>query len=141
MYSTFIRNIVKDKVIFHLKKNKEQAVCASNTFFIEETNEALPVFPFWSDRAMAESCKKEEWATYQVTEISLSDFMEFWCLGMFEDGVVAGIDFDENLYGEEDVPTELLKKIIEEVEKMDVKITFKNFKSIKHLKNYLETED
>ncbi|ATA88295.1 hypothetical protein CGC58_00230 [Capnocytophaga stomatis] len=137
----FIHKILENGLVFYLKNKKEVAVCPSNTFFIEETNTPISVFPFWSDKLTAERCRKEEWENYEVSEISLADFMEFWCLGMYEDGVAAGIDFDENLCGEEEIPTELLKKIIDEVEKTNTKITFKNFKTLKQLKNYLETED
>ncbi|MFJ1473947.1 DUF2750 domain-containing protein [Capnocytophaga cynodegmi] len=141
MYDTFITQVIENKLLFTLKKNEEQAVCSSNDFIIEQTGEALAVFPFWSHKSLAESCKKEEWKSYQVSEIPLSEFIEFWCLEMYEDSIVAGINFDENLYGQEENPMELLKKIINEIEKSDTKITFKNFKSIKHLKNYLETEE
>ncbi|GET46806.1 DUF2750 domain-containing protein [Capnocytophaga felis] len=137
----FIHKILENGLVFYLKNKKEVAVCSSNVFFIEENNQPISVFPFWSSKLKAESCQKEEWKNYEVVEISLADFMEFWCLGMYEDGVAVGIDFDENLCGEEEIPIDLLKEIINEVEKTNVKITFKNFKSIKHLKNYLETEN
>ncbi|MFK8303250.1 DUF2750 domain-containing protein [Capnocytophaga stomatis] len=138
---TFIHKILSTQKIFYLKNKKEVAVCPSNTFFIEETEQPISVFPFWSDKKTAESCMKEEWQHYEVEEIPLTDFMEFWCLGMYEDGVAVGIDFDENLCGEEENPVDLLKKIINEIEKTNVKVTFKNFKSIKQLKNYLETDE
>lgn len=137
-YRDFITQIIENQTVIYLKKNKEQAVCYSNVFFIEQTNEPLPVFPFWSDRKSAEKCRKEEWKDHQVAEIQLVEFMEFWCLGMYEDGVVAGINFDENLDGLEENPIKLLEDIISEVEKRSVKISFKNFKSLKHLRNYLE---
>lgn len=138
MYNTFITQFIENQVIFYLKKNKEVACCASNVFFIEENNQPLPVFPFWSDETIAQQCKKAEWADYQIDKIPLSEFMEFWCLGMYEDGVVAGMNFDENLDGLEENPIKLLEDIISEVEKRNVKISFKNFKSLKHLKNSLE---
>ncbi|MDO5105835.1 DUF2750 domain-containing protein [Capnocytophaga sp.] len=138
---TFIHKILATQKVFYLKNKKEVAVCPSNTFFIEETGQPISVFPFWSDKKTAESCMKEEWQHYAVDEITLTDFMEFWCLGMYEDGVAAGIDFDENLCGEEQIPTELLLKIIDEAEKSDTKLIFKNFVSLKQLKNYLETDE
>ncbi len=141
MYNTFITQVIENKVVYHLKKNKEQAVCSSNVFFIEETDESLPVFPFWSDKTMAEKCRKEEWLSYQVTEIPIVEFMEFWCLGMFEDGVVAGINFDENLYGNEEIPTKLLQDLLTQAEKTNTSLAFKNFKTIKDFKKYLETNE
>lgn len=136
----FIHKIIQNKSVFTLKNKEAVAVCQSATFFIEENDQPISVYPFWSSYALAEKCLTQEWQHYEVFEIPLTDFMEYWCLGMYEDGVAVGIDFDENLYGEEEIPTDLLQKILAQLTEEGIHLTFQNFKSVKHLKNYLETE-
>ncbi|MDO4230109.1 MAG: DUF2750 domain-containing protein [Capnocytophaga sp.] len=136
MYKKFIEQIVENQIVFTLKDKKEVAVCPSAEFFVEETGEPIAVFPFWSDEIMAKNCCQEEWADYQVDKITLSEFMEFWCLGMYEDGVAVGINFDANLCGAEEIPNQLLEDIITQIEKTSAKIKFQNFASINQLRNY-----
>ncbi|WP_172914100.1 DUF2750 domain-containing protein [Capnocytophaga canis] len=136
MYKNFIEQIVKNQVVFALKNKKEVAVCPSAEFFVEETGEAIAVFPFWSEETMAKSCQEDEWSDYQIEKIKLSEFMEFWCLGMYEDSVAVGINFDANLSGAEETPDQLLKDIIKEIERTNTQIKFQNFVSLNQLRSF-----
>ena len=64
--------------------------------------------------------------------------MENWCLGMGQEDIVAGIDFDSTLFGYEEAPLRLLSSLIEEVEANDVKLTFNSFSSLGDIKEYIK---
>lgn len=64
-----------------------------------DNKDATAVYLFWSEAALAEKLRNEEWANYQVQEISLPVFLESWLDGMQKQQVFAGVNWDENLYG------------------------------------------
>ena len=63
--------------------------------------------PFWSDRASAKQCAKDDWAAYVPTVIPLQEFMEQWLPGLAEDGLFVGTNWDTELAGVEIEPMEL----------------------------------
>ncbi|MDO4783066.1 MAG: DUF2750 domain-containing protein [Capnocytophaga felis] len=138
-YNKFIKKVVETGIVYALKNKKDVAVCPSNHFFYdEEEEEACPVLLFWSEEKRAKLCQKEEWAKYCVSQIALAEFLELWCLGMYDDGVVVGIEFDHKLFGYEQLPLDLLNDLIHQAEDTKTKLSFKNFESLSDLKNYLE---
>lgn len=134
-YEHFIKKVVQTQVIFALEDNQGVAICGSNEF--ELNGEAVPVLLFWSEQSRANACRVEEWASYKIKEIPLNEFMENWCLGMYDDEVVTGIEFDANLFGREESPLQLLEDLIHEIKKTKSTISFKQFKSIPDMENYL----
>ena len=64
--------------------------------------------------------------------------MELWVFGMCEDEVVAGLDFNNNLFGYEEHPLQLLKDLISEIEATKKKIEFRGFISLTDLKDYVQ---
>ena len=57
---------------------------------------------------------------------------------MYQDDIVAGIDFSQDLYGYEETPMELLKTLIAEVEANEVALSFNGFTSLDDLKEYVK---
>lgn len=138
-YNKFVKKAIETQAVYALKDGKGVAVCPSNHFFYdEEEKDACPVLLFWSEEKRAKLCQKEEWAKYSVSQIPLAEFMELWCLGMYDDGVVVGLDFDHKLFGYEQLPLELLNDLIRQVESTQTKLSFRNFKLLADLKAYLE---
>ena len=45
----FIETVVKNKEVFYLEVDESFAMCSSVSFYIEETNEAIPVALFFED--------------------------------------------------------------------------------------------
>lgn len=137
-YKKFIKKVVQTEVIYCLKDEKEGvAVCNSNEFRNEEGQD-VPLLTFWSESALAKACQEEEWLKYKITEILLPEFMELWVFGMCEDEVVAGLDFNNNLFGYEEHPLQLLKDLISEIEATKKKIEFRGFTSLTDLKDYVQ---
>lgn len=136
-YNKFIDKIIQTKVIYTLIKEDEVAYCLSNVYDTEQGEQAL-VFSYWSEEKKAQLCQKEEWKDYKIIQISLAEFIEGWCLGMAQEGIIGGIDFDEQLFGYEATALELLNDLIVKIEKKRQKITFKAFSSVQDLKDYIE---
>ena len=67
--------------------------------------------------------------------------MEEWCLDMYQDDIVAGINFSSDLYGYEESALELLKTLIDEVEAQRVSLSFNSFSSLDDLKEYVKENE
>ncbi|MDO4880673.1 MAG: DUF2750 domain-containing protein [Capnocytophaga sp.] len=137
-YKKFIKKVVQTNTIYCLKDKKEGVAVCSSTEFRNVEGQDVPLLTFWSEQALAKACQAEEWAKYEITEIPLSEFMELWIFGMCEDEVVAGLDFNANLFGYEEHPLQLLKDLIAEIEATKKIIEFRSFTSLTDLKDYIQ---
>jgi len=91
----FVEKVTKQAVLFGLFDEQQGwANCHAH-----DNKDAQAVYLFWSEPALAKKLQTEEWADYQVQEISLSVFLESWLDGMQKQQVFAGLNWDENLYG------------------------------------------
>jgi len=79
---------------------------------------------FWAEKVRAKSCAIDEWKKYKVTKIQLTDFIENWCIGMANDELLIGTQFDQNLFGYEANPLELILELI----LIGKNLNFKKFK-------------
>ena len=142
-YYHFIREVVTTQTVYCLRDVQSEyvAACTSNDFVSQDQEEEVGVFVFWSEKEAAEACQKEEWEEYKVDEIPLSEFMEEWCLDMYQDDIVAGINFSSDLYGYEESALELLKTLIDEVEAQRVSLSFNSFTSLDDLKEYVKENE
>tara|TARA_R110000737_G_scaffold267493_4_gene275006 strand:+ start:9897 stop:10253 length:357 start_codon:yes stop_codon:yes gene_type:complete len=58
--------------------------------------ENTEVMPLWSTQALAKSHCVEEWAEYLPVAITVADWMEFWVEDLLEDGVIIGLNWQED---------------------------------------------
>jgi hypothetical protein len=98
-----------------------------------ESGQAYGVTCFWAEKIRAKSCINGEWRKYKVTEISLPEFIENWCIGMENDGLLVGTQFDQNMFGFEAKPLELVLDILTELKSLNKNINFLNFNEIDDL--------
>ena len=105
---TFLREAIELKKVYYLKKDEGVEVFESNDFEDEEGNSGL-VIVFWSESCLAYARALGE--GLEVQELDLEKFKEAWLKGMEQDGVVAGLNWDQNGIGVECLPLELLEKI------------------------------
>jgi hypothetical protein len=129
---TFVKALCKSKIVYGLESEEGFAISGSMDYD-DENGEPVEVICFWSEEALAASCKKEDWADYQVVEIPLAEFMENWCIEMNNDGLLAGIDFDEDLSGLEIEPLELVMALIKELKSSNKTIAFETYASLAEL--------
>jgi len=123
-YSSFIERVAASKLVWGLKNKKGWANSESND------DEEIAIIPFWSDRAYAKACAKDDWRDYAATEIPLSEFLESWCIGMADENVLAGINWDANMFGKEVDALQLALDILNRLKSLDSAIKFSNYGSL-----------
>ena len=138
MLKKFIETVVKNKKVFYLEVDESFAMCGSQAFYIEESKEAIPVALFWEDEKQAATCKADEWAKGIVKSATLEEFIEI-CFGMQVETMAIGIGFNADLSGgEELVPVDLVKALVDEIDRTKTAVTFSDsFESLAQVKQLL----
>lgn len=133
---TFVKNVCKSKIVYGLESEEGFAISGSMDYD-DENGEPVEVICFWSEEAAAASCAREDWANYQVVEIPLGEFMENWCIEMNNDGLLAGIDFNENLNGSEIEPLELALELVKGLKSVNKTVAFETYSSLADLEKQI----
>jgi hypothetical protein len=133
-YERFIKKVCETEMVWGLE-NAEGVATTSSNDFEDENEEPLELICFWSEKALAKGCAKEEWKGYKTVEIKLSDFIENWCIGMANDNLMAGSDFDQNLFGFEIDPLELIVDLDNELKLLGKAIRLQNYQRMDDLVN------
>ncbi len=128
----FIAKVTETEVVWVLEKEEGYAT-ASSLDYEDDEGDPAEVLCFWSDKALASICSKDDWEGYTPVEISLGDFIENWCIGMDHDLIMAGLDFDEELLGDEIDPLELILEIGGALYEQEKKVTLPSSKSLETL--------
>ncbi|KMQ64914.1 hypothetical protein ACM46_11955 [Chryseobacterium angstadtii] len=136
-HKDFIKKVSETEVVYALEDENGFAVSYSNELEYED-GEPVQIICFWSDEARAKSCINDEWIGYKVSTIPLSDFIENWCLGMNNDGIVAGTNFDSNLFGYEAEPLELVLDILEVLKKTEKNFPLRKFESFDDMQKQIK---
>ncbi len=77
---------------------------------VESTEfENSEVMPFWSSKEDAEFHNVEEWDDFTVGEIPLDIFTEDWLVTLSEDGILVGVNWNQQLEGKEVEASDLVK--------------------------------
>jgi hypothetical protein len=122
-YKTFVERIVATETVWGLAKDETWATSTSAEF--EETEVIL----FWSDEAGAAACAEDEWATYQPEKITLVEFLENWCVGMYGDELLLGADWDIELSGKEADPLVVALDVVTELKVKGKTLEFTQYDS------------
>lgn len=120
----FVQQIVANDKVWGLNAKEGWVISVS------DEEDELAVMPFWSDEASAKKLIKDEWKAYKTDSLELSAFLEDWIGGMYDDGVMAGTNWDEELFGIEINPLELALEVIEEIKKQGKSVTFVNYEDL-----------
>ena len=112
-HARFVQQAVAVGDIWGLKNAAGWCVGA----WMNEGNEEHTVMPFWSDRASAKQCAKDDWSGYVPTVIPLQEFMEEWLPGLAEDGLFVGTNWDTDLAGVELEPMTLGEELAQALRK------------------------
>jgi len=123
-YKLFIEKTAASKLVWALKSKNGWANSHSSN------SEEIDVIPFWSDRAYAKICARDDWKGYLPVEIPLAEFLESWCIEMADNEVLAGINWDANMFGKESTALNLALDILEQLNAINSAISFKNYSSI-----------
>ena len=91
--------------------------------------EEVVVYPFWSSPELAQTCAIQEWSIYQPKSLDLAEFLENWCVGMYKEYILAGINWDENMEGKEIDSLDLALQIIQELKRQKKELRYKLYKN------------
>ncbi|MFT2009911.1 DUF2750 domain-containing protein [Pontibacter sp. 13R65] len=94
-YNQFIEEVVATGTVWGLSKDDAWATSSSADYEDED------VILFWSDEDSAKACAEDDWATYQTESVTLMDFLENWCVGMYGDELILGTNWTPDLSGKE----------------------------------------
>lgn len=135
-HKTFITTICQTEIVFGLSSKAGFSVLNSNDFEDEKGN-PVEMICFWADKSSMAFCAKNDWEQYQPEAISLSEFVENWCVGMYNDGLLAVTELDSNLFGYEIDPLGLVLEIIAELELIGKTIPLEKFESLSDLESQI----
>ncbi len=136
-YNSFIKTVCQTEVVYGLQSEDAFATMWSNEFEDEEGNHA-EVICFWSEVVQAQVCANEDWSNYEAGDMPLSDFMENWCIGLYTDELLLGINMDEAMNGYEAEPLDVLNDLIAELKRIGKELPFKKFKNLQDFENQIK---
>ena len=133
-YRLFIERTASFKLVWGLQDKQGWANSYAND---DETD----LIPFWSDRAYAKACARDEWAGYSPVSIQLAEFLEKWCIGMADDNIIAGLNWDANMFGKESPALQVALDILTQLKTIGSAIKFTNYESIDEFVAYIKNYD
>lgn len=136
-HQKFIKTVSESEIVYGLK-NRNGFATSSSTQFEDDNGNPIGMICFWSEKVRAKSCAQDEWRKYKVTEIPLVEFMENWCIGMANDGLLIGTQFDQNLFGYEVEPLDLILELTTELKSIGKELNFRKFDGIVDLEKQVK---
>lgn len=136
-HKRFITNVCESEIVYGLE-NQEGLATSSSVHYEDEVGEPVEIICFWAEKSLAKSCIKDGWADYKISEVSLSDFMENWCVGMDNDGLLVGTEFDQNMFGFETEPLDLILDLCAELKKLGKDLDLQKFEGISDLESQVK---
>ncbi len=104
----FVVETIEHNCLWGLEGPDGWALCAS------EKHDEIDVMVLWSARELAEIHCRDDWKDYRAVAISLEEFLEDWLTGMHADVLLVGVNWDDELEGDEWEPLDLLEEIQQE---------------------------
>jgi hypothetical protein len=136
-HERFIKKVCESEIVWGLKNADGFANTSSNEYE-DDNEEPLELMCFWSEKALAKACAKEEWKEYEPVEIQLSDFIENWCIGMANDNLMVGSNFDQNMFGFEIDPLDLIIELGKKLKEQRKEIKLQNYQRLDDLVHAIE---
>lgn len=122
-HKLFVRHVAETELVWGLHCPEGWANADSC-----DTPDTL-VYPFWSDAKEAQTCAVQEWSIFQPKSLPLVEFLENWCVGMYKEFILVGINWDVNLSGKELESLDLALQILQELKRRGKQLVFTLYKS------------
>lgn len=106
----FIVEGLESGCVWGLEGPEGWALCDSDRY--EQTD----VMPLWSARELAVQVCVDEWSIYKPVAIALDELLEEWLPGMHDDVLLVGVNWTQELEGEEWEPLDLLAEFEQELQ-------------------------
>ena len=130
-YQQFIEQVVATGSVWGLSQGEAWATSSSAEY------EDADVILFWSDEASAAACATDDWEEYNPEAVSIEEFLENWCVGMYDDHLLAGPNWSEDLLGDEVEPLELALHVVQELKQKNKPIHLTQYDNEKDFENQL----
>lgn len=126
MLKNIISEIIQSNTVFALSNGENYASVESQ---YEEDEQGLPVevMCIWSNKDTAKGNIKEEWSQYQLETISIREFLEDWCIGLFNDGLAFCINLQEEEEPIEEQPLDFAFELADALKNKAIKINFQSY--------------
>lgn len=134
-YNQFVERVAASKLVWGLKSKTGWANAES------AEDEEVSVVPFWSERAYAKICARDDWKGHAPAEIPLGIFLEDWCMGMAENDTLVGLNWDANMLGKETEALEVVVDILNRLKAINSAIKFNNYSSIDEFLTEISEEE
>lgn len=105
----FVVEGLEQGCIWGLQGPEGWALCAS------EHHEDMDVIPLWSQEQFARIHCVEDWSEYRPVAIDINEFLEEWLPGMHDDVLLVGVNWNQDLEGDEIEPLDLLEEFESEM--------------------------
>jgi hypothetical protein len=120
-HQQFIQQVVASNTVWGLSGEEGWAVSSSHH------DENIDIILFWSDEEGAKAVAKEDWSNYAPVPIPLAEFLENWLVGMHQNQVMAGTNWNANLFGEEIAALKLIMEMIEAAKAAGAQLAFTKY--------------
>jgi len=103
--TTFLADVKNTQSFWALQEKSGEDWVVLDSINFESTD----VMPLWSTQELAQQHCIDEWQEYVPTQITLSDWLEFWLEDLSEDGIIIGINWQEEVAasdGDSDIQNE-----------------------------------
>lgn len=129
----FIQTICQNKKVYILQSEEGFATSFSEEYEYEDGSH-LEVICFWSTEELAKKSCFNQWESHQFQALDLAVFLEEWLFGMFEEVALAGINFDQDVHGEEIDPLDLVLSLVQQLKQQDPNFKLQHFDSLDDIK-------
>ncbi len=103
----FVEETQNTRIVWSLRNEEGDWLSVASSEF-----EDSEVMPFWSNEADVKAQCADEWAEFQPSELPLDIFLEDWMITLAEDGVLVGLNWNQDLEGLELEPSDVAKLYI-----------------------------
>lgn len=131
-HQQFIQDVCQQAKVWTLKSPDVYAI-SSSINYNDNQGQPLPMLCTWSSKSQALACAQQEWGDFKPESIELSSFLEDWCIGMDEDGLMVGTNFTAKMEGNEIEPLMLILELSTELKRLKKKVTLQHFNGITDL--------
>lgn len=130
MLKLFIEEIIQSGNVYALK-TEENYASVESLFENDDDDTPIEAMCIWSNNALTLKNIQEEWTGYVLDKIALSTFLEDWCVGLFNDGLVYCLNINnESEDPIEYEPLELAYAIAQQLLVKSKEIRFENYKGL-----------
>lgn len=123
-YKLFIERAAAAELVWGLKNKQGWA----NSSSVED--EDIRVIPFWSDKAYAKACARDDWKSYLPAAIPMAEFLESWCIDMAESDTLVGVNWDADMFGNEADGLQVALALLNQLKANNSTISFLNYDGI-----------